>query len=497
VGDGFVADAAAEGDGAPGDGAVSDAAPDDAGMRADLLPLRAPRELRGVWVSTVYNLDFPSRSGLSAAAARAELARVVDRTAAAGLNAIFFQVRPESDALYASSIEPWSRFLTGTQGRDPGWDPLAELLALAHARGVEVHAWLNPYRGLANASTPAAPNHVTRTLSAHAIPYGGAIVMDPGAAPVRAHVVAVVADLLARYDVDGLHFDDYFYPYPDADRTPFPDGASYDAYLRSGGTLSLGDWRRANVDTLVREVSELVATFHPHVRFGISPFGIYRPGMPPGITGLDAYATIHCDAPKWMREGWVDYLAPQLYWPTTQTAQAYGALAVWWSMQLVGGRHLFPGHALYRLGSSAAWTRDELRLQVEITRGLADAGALGDVHFRYAQVAADTEGIAALFASSLYAEPAIAPVVPRAGASETPAPPRLERRRDGGLALTHPRRAEVRFFTLWQERGGAFGLVRLLSADTTELSAAEIGPGRVAVGAVARGGGESDAALAP
>jgi uncharacterized lipoprotein YddW (UPF0748 family) len=448
-------------------------------------------------VSTVYNLDFPSRTGLSASAARAELARVVERVAAAGLNAVFFQVRPESDALYASSIEPWSRFLTGTQGRDPGWDPLAELLALAHARGLEVHAWLNPYRGLASASTTAAPGHVTRTLSAHAIRYGGAVVMDPGAAPVRAHVVAVVADLLERYDVDGIHFDDYFYPYPDADRAPFPDDATYDAYRASGGTLSRGDWRRANVDALVREVGELVARVRPSVRFGVSPFGIYRPGMPPGITGLDAYATIYCDAPTWMREGWVDYLAPQLYWPTTQTAQAYGPLATWWSTQLAGGRHLFPGHALYRLGSSAAWTREELRMQVEITRGLAGAGALGDLHFRYAQLAADTEGVASLFASTLYAEPAIAPPVPRAGASVAPAPPSLTRAPGGGLAVAHPARGDVRFFTLWRERAGAFALARVLGPDLTALDPADLGAGRVALGAVARGGAESDAALAP
>ncbi len=371
--DGAPRDATPE-DGASVDAYVADADALDAGDPIPLIEVSAPREFRAVWVASVSNLDFPSRSGLSASAARAELAAIVERTASAGLNAIVFQVRPESDALYSSSLEPWSRVLTGTQGGDPGYDPLTELLTLAHARGVEVHAWLNPYRGLVSASASAAPNHVTRTLSAHAIRYGSGVVMDPGAPAVRAHVVAVVADLARRYDVDGVHFDDYFYPYPDASGTPFPDDATYTAYRDGGGALSLGDWRRENVNALVREVRAALLAERPAMRFGISPFGIYRPGMPEGIRGLDAYATIYCDAKRWMDADWVDYVAPQLYWPTTQAAQAFVPLLTWWGEQADAGEHVFAGHALYRLGSTASWTRDELLAQVQAVRDLAPGG---------------------------------------------------------------------------------------------------------------------------
>ncbi|MCZ7682039.1 MAG: family 10 glycosylhydrolase [Sandaracinaceae bacterium] len=195
------------------------------------------RELRAAWVASVFNITWPSRNDLSVAASRAEIARILDLMAALRMNAAVVQIRPESDALYRSSIEPWSRFLTGTQGTDPGWDPLAVWIEEAHARGIELHAWMNPYRGMASASATTAATHVTRTLSPHAHPWSTTIWMDPGASEVRAHVVSVVRDVVGRYDVDGIHFDDYFYPYPDGTRT-FPDDATYDAYLAAGGALS-------------------------------------------------------------------------------------------------------------------------------------------------------------------------------------------------------------------------------------------------------------------
>ena len=183
---------------------------------------------------------------------------------------IFFQVRPESDALYASTLEPWSRFLTGEQGGDPGYDPLAHLLEAAHARAIEVHAWLNPYRAKVSRSSFAAPSHVSNTLAGHTVTYGNLLWLDPGAAAVQDHVVAVVEDLATRYDVDGIHFDDYFYPYPDG--TAFADETSHAAYRAAGGTATLGDWRRENVNGLLRRISERLAMAAPDVRFGVSPF---------------------------------------------------------------------------------------------------------------------------------------------------------------------------------------------------------------------------------
>lgn len=468
------------------DGSLDGAAP-DAAPPVDVVDLGLGRELRGVWVATVANIDFPRTSRLTVDEATADLETIVNTAATAGLNAIFFQVRPESDALYRSTLEPWSRFLTGTQGRDPGYDPLATLLALAKARRIEVHAWINPYRGLSNAAVTAAPDHVTRTLSAHAIRYGDSVVMDPGSPEVRAHVGAVVRELLTDYALDGVHFDDYFYPYPDANSTPFPDGDTYDAYVRGGGALSLGDWRRENVDALVRDVHQIVQDVRPSARFGISPFGIYKNGVPAGIRGLDAFATIYCDSVKWMTEGWVDYLAPQLYWPTTQTAQSYTTLSAWWASTSTAGRHIFPGHSIARLGSSSAWTVDEMRLQVETTRALRDQGALGDLFFSYRQLAADLEGVGTLFRTELYTQAAIPPPVPRA--LPVPAVPTLVGEA-GAITIEHGARAGLTGLVVYSQTLGAWSFERVLDRDATRVDAtpgvwavAALGPGSVESGA--------------
>lgn len=469
------------------DSGSPDAGRPDGGTSMELVTVSAPRELRGVWVATVVNLDWPTSSSLSADAGRAQLTNLVNSMADAGLNALFFQVRPESDAVYESTLEPWSRFLTGTQGTNPGWDPLDELLTLAHARGMEVHAWMNPYRGLQSSSVTAAQNHVTRTLSQYAITYNGAVVMNPGARAVQQHVEAVVQDLLTRYDVDGLHFDDYFYPYPDSNQTPFPDGTTYSAYQADGGTMNLGDWRRDNVNTLVREVMGIVTNDHPTVRFGISPFGIWRSNQP--VPGLDAYATIYCDAPTWMMNGWVDYLAPQLYW-REGSAQDYSTLATWWAMRNMGGRHLFPGHAVHQLSASGAnWPLSEIQTQVGITRGLANQGALGDIHFRAAFVANDTKGVHGLFRNTLYAKPALPPVLPRAGVSVAPAVPFLNLVGGSALWVSSPQPQAVRFFALYKEvAAGQWELQKVKGGAMVDFI---VSSGTWAVSAVARGGAES------
>ena len=345
---------------------------------AHLLALSHPRELRGAWVATVSNINFPSAAGLSAAAQEAELRSLVALLAELGFNAIFFQVRPECDAFYPSGLEPWSRYLSGTQGQDPGYDPLAVLLDAAHAQGVEVHAWLNPYRAKANRNSTAVAPHVAVTLAEHTRPYGTALWLDPGATAVQDHLLLVIEDLLARYALDGLHFDDYFYPYPIAG-TPFPDDETFFAYQAGVGDLARDDWRRDNVNRMVQAVHERVVARRPEARFGVAPFGIYRPGMPPGITGLDQYAEIYADPVKWMEEGWVDYLAPQLYWPTTQTRQAYAPLLTWWSALTADGRSIFAGNYLSQLGTSAAWDLAELREQVRLSRAAAPEGSRGNI----------------------------------------------------------------------------------------------------------------------
>jgi uncharacterized lipoprotein YddW (UPF0748 family) len=466
----------AERDAPGGDVSRPDAPPArDAGPDGE--PVGHARELRAVWVASVFRLDFPSAAGLGEAAIREELAAIVETSAAAGLNAIYFQVRPESDALYASSIEPWSRFLTGTQGRDPGYDPLAILLELARPRGLEVHAWINPLRGLTTTAIPVAPNHVSRTLADAAIAYDGGITMDPSDPRVHAHVVEVVVDLVSRYDVDGVVFDDYFYPYPDDTRSPFPDDDSYAAYTAAGGTLGRGDWRRDNVNRLIAAVGAAIEAEEPWVRFGVSPFGIYRPGMPPGVVGLDAYETIACDPLAWIEARSVDYVAPQLYWPTTSSGQPFGELIAWWAGQGTEERPILATLGPYRLGS-AGWSVDELALQVELARAEAPT-VRGQTWFRYENLASNA-GLRARMAS-LYGAPARPPEVPgREG--ETLAAPTVG---SAPLSFSHPRAADLAGYLVYREDGALEAFV------PRDVALPALAPGRYRLSAIDRGGLES------
>jgi uncharacterized lipoprotein YddW (UPF0748 family) len=455
--------------------------PSDAGPPPVVVSHR--RELRAVWVATVSRLDFPSAAGLSAAQIEAELSAIVDRASEAGLNAIFFQVRPESDALYASTIEPWSRFLTGTQGRDPGYDPLGILLTLAHARGLEVHAWMNPLRGMTSTTVSTDPSHVSNTLSDAAIVYGSGITMNPADPEVRAHVVDVVVDLLQHYDVDGVVFDDYFYPYPDGAGSPFPDAASYSAYTAGGGTLSRSDWRRENVNQLVEATAAAIEAEEPWVRFGISPFGIYRPGMPAGVVGLDAYEVISCDSVRWIEQGWVDYLAPQLYWPSTSTGQPFGDLIDWWARRGSEERPVLASIGAYRLGAAAAWTVDEIQTQITLTRD-AGAGAAGHTFFRDEHL----EGSPALRAmlAAEYAIPARPPRVP--GMSAVVLAPPTATLVSGALTLGHAREAELSGYAIYRQAGASYALTTWVPRGVTPPS---LDAGTYAVSAIDRAGVES------
>ncbi|MGV3621290.1 MAG: glycoside hydrolase family 10 protein, partial [Archangium sp.] len=458
-----------------------------------LVTVSHQRELRGVWVASVENLDFPWSRTLSADAGRAELTALVDSMADAGMNALFFQIRPESDALYASSLEPWSRYISGQQGRNPGWDPLEEVVNLAHTRGLEVHAWMNPYRARTSQPVQYAANHVAVQLAASAISYNGSVVMNPGVDAVREHVVDVVRDVLDRYDVDGVHFDDYFYPYPDSSGTPFPDSTNYSAYRADagvrfapdGGLMSLGDWRRDNVNLLVREVMEVVESEHPHVRFGISPFGIWKSGQP--VPGLNAYEAISCDAIAWLNNEWIDYLTPQLYWRES-SAQQYSVLSAWWAARL-NGRHLYPGHAIHRmLPSEQNWPASEIEFQVANTRSLRSQNALGDVHFRAEFIDDGNKNIHTIFRTGLYAKPAVPPPLPRASDVVAPAVPFVTVNATT-LSVTSPQPMSVRFFLLYEQIAPAQWELRSVKGGAQVEFA--VTSGTWAVSAVGRGGGES------
>jgi len=306
------------------------------------------REFRGLWVATVANIDWPSRSGLTTAQQQTELTAIFDMARATGLNAIVLQVRANGDALFASSLEPWSRSLTGTQGISPGWDPLAYAVTEAHARGLELHAWFNPFRaGNLSDSLRMDPGHFGKRRPELTRAYCTQLWFDPGESAVQDQAIAVVQDVVRRYGVDAVHLDDFFYPYPDT-RCPnlqFPDSAGYARYRTGGGTLGRDDWRRDNVNRFVERLYRDVHAVDPLVRVGISPFGIWRPGNPAGIVGLDAYGSIYADSRLWLQRGWVDYFAPQLYWSIASTGQSFPALVDWWSQQNTLRRHLWPGLA--------------------------------------------------------------------------------------------------------------------------------------------------------
>lgn len=483
-------------DGAMADDAATPARADggpatdpDAGTGPDptLVEVSHERELRGVWIATVWNLDFPSRAGLSASAQQAELISLLETMEALRLNAIVFQIRAEADAFYRSELEPWSRFLTGTQGGDPGYDPLAFLIEEAHARSIEVHAWLNPYRAKVSSTSSTVAPHVTVTMPENVRTYGSYLWMDPGSPEVQDHVVEVVLDVVRRYDVDGIHFDDYFYPYPDG--SPFPDGTTYRAYTDSGGTLGRDDWRRDNVNRMIERLSSAISAEAPHVRFGISPFGIYRPGMPEGITGLDQYAAIYADPVKWMEEGWLDYIAPQLYWPTTQAAQAYEPLLEWWTT-VAEGHHVFVGNYLSKLGSEAKWSVDEFRAEMDISRAHRGAGSLGNIFFTIAPFHENRAGIADTFREDYYQRPALPP--PVAAMRDVAVEPPTVALEGVTARPSHPDAASLRGWVVYREQAGELVVDRIVPASVGSI---ELAPGTWAITAAGKHDVESSGRL--
>src|ERR1700719_1342208 len=323
--------------------------------------------LKAAWVASVYNINFPSRTGLSAEAQKAQIRQIVEAAARSGLNALMVQVRPESDALYSSRIEPWSRYLTGRQGESPGYDPLDYFIRVGREQGVAIHAWINPYRGAANASENSAGNHITRQLARAVHRIGGTLWLDPGDPAVQEHVVKVVRDIVERYPVAGVILDDYFYPYPSRGyvRGSFPDQAFYVTY---GANMDLGDWRRQNINNLIRELHDTVKKARPAILFGVSPFGIYSKGFSANVTvELDQYRDLHADPVTWLRNGWVDYLSPQLYW-RDKSAQSFSSLLEWWRSPEVNPREvpIYPSIAIDHLGGSYGWPSSEIASQLAI-----------------------------------------------------------------------------------------------------------------------------------
>ena len=375
------------------------------------------REFRGAWIATVNNIDWPSKPGLSTADQKKELRDLISRAAALKLNCVIFQVRPACDALYLSAHEPWSEYLTGKMGQAPKplYDPLTFALNEAHRRGLELHAWFNPYRArYKGAQGGPATNHVSQTQPAIVKSYAGFRWLDPAEPAARAQSLRVILDVLRRYDVDGIHIDDYFYPYPDSKQTAFPDDASWKRYR---GKLSRKDWRRMHINNFIRDLHSEIHKIKPWVKFGVSPFGIWRPGHPKQIKGLDAYDVLYADARLWLREGWLDYCAPQLYWQIAPKAQSYPVLMQWWHEQNPKHRHLWPGNNTARV---KPWPAKEIISQIDLTR--RHKGVTGNIHWNLSALTDNRGGIATLLQRGAYSKLALPPASPWLDA-QPPLPP--------------------------------------------------------------------------
>lgn len=340
------------------------------------------REFRAAWIATVANINWPSKSGLSTQQQQDEAIKLLDFLKAHNYNAVIFQARPQADALYESHLEPWSFFLSGEVGKEPSpyYDPLHFWIEAAHDRGMELHVWLNPYRAHHTTSGEVMPKSLVNTHPELMVKLkNGMWWMDPSKEATQDHSSAVVMDILKRYDVDGIHFDDYFYPYASYNGgLDFPDAESYQSYLNSGGTLERADWRRAAVNGFVKRIYKEIKAEKPEVKFGISPFGIWRPGYPQSILGMDQYNELFADAKLWLNKGWIDYFTPQLYWKIDQVGQSFPLLLGWWESENTQKRHLWPGINI-DFGGDAANVEETIN-QILLTRGTG-AESKGTAHW--------------------------------------------------------------------------------------------------------------------
>jgi len=386
----------------------------------DLRPAPPKRELRGFWVATVANIDWPNQRGEAPEQYRREYRRLLDAGQRAGLNAVFVQIRPASDAFYKSDLEPWSKYLTGRQGRAPGGndDPLPFLINEAHRRGMEFHAWFNPYRASLDTVTRAlAPLHPYKRHPEWFIKYAGQYLYNPGLPEVRNHIERVILDVVRRYDIDGVHFDDYFYPYPEPGQV-FHDEQAF--RRQNPDSLKLADWRRQNVNILVHDLHDSIQAAKRWVKFGISPFGVWmnKSADPLGSdtrAGQPSYANLYADSRLWLEKGWVDYILPQLYWSTKFRLVPYATLLEWWTRNRFQ-RHLYIGHGTYRMlestRSDTAWRNPrELLRQVRLNRDYP-ADVQGSVFFSAKSVATNPLHTTDSLRRDAYRAPALVPVMP-------------------------------------------------------------------------------------
>jgi uncharacterized lipoprotein YddW (UPF0748 family) len=409
------------------------------GVGCPVDPAAPKRQLRADWIASVTNIDWPSRPGLTVEQQKQELEGWYDEAVDRGLNSVIVQVRPTADAFWPSSIEPWSKYLTGVQGQDPGYDPLAFAVEEAHERNLEFHAWFNPYRVSMDTNRDAlVPTHPARVHPDWVFAYGGKLYYDPGIPAVRELVEDAIMDAVTRYDLDGVHFDDYFYPYPDAQRTPVPDDASFAQY--ADGYTDRADWRRHNTDLLISELDQKIHAVKPWVKFGVSPFAVWRniatdPEGSDTTAGAQTYDDLFADTRKWVRQGWIDYIAPQVYWNIGFAPADYAKLVPWWSDQVRGTDvQLYIGQATYKVGTSTqdpAWS-DPAEMTGHLTFNRQHPEVDGDIYFSAKDVRADRLGHMDLVQADHYRHPALIPVT-QGVPGHAPHAPKHLRADDGSL----------------------------------------------------------------
>lgn len=381
---------------------------------AETLKLNLPevnREFRAAWVATVANINWPSRNNLSTEEQKLEALKILDLLKNANFNAVIFQARPSADAMYNSSFEPWSYFLTGQIGKAPTpfYDPLEFWISEAHKRGMELHVWLNPYRAHHTTGGAITSESVVKKMPEQIIKLrNGMYWMDPSDEETQDHVSRVINDLVKRYDIDAVHIDDYFYPYREYNGgKDFPDNRTWNMYQKTGGNLSKADWRRANVNKFIKRIHDEIKAEKSYVQFGISPFGIWKPGFPEGIKGSSQYDELYADAKLWLNEGWLDYFSPQLYWKN-DGPQSFPALLNWWESENSKKRHLYPG--INTIGMNGVSDRPaEIVSQIHTTRNVLKEAA-GTIHYSVDGLSKSPAMLNAV--SQAYKTPALVPLTP-------------------------------------------------------------------------------------
>ncbi|MCX6332013.1 MAG: family 10 glycosylhydrolase [Bacteroidetes bacterium] len=433
-------------------------------------------EFRGVWVATVENIDWPSKRGLSNEEQKNEFIALLNKHQQNGMNAIVMQVRPSGDAMYPSTLEPWSEYLMGTQGLGPSpfYDPLLFMIQETHKRGMEFHAWINPYRAVFNINKSSiSPNHLTKLHPDWFLTYGDKKYFNPGLPEVWLHTNRVVRDLVNRYDIDAIHMDDYFYPYRIAGKE-FPDQATYTKNTRG---LNKEDWRRSNCDTIIKQLNATIRQAKPGVQFGISPFGVWRNKSvdPKGSNtkaGQTNYDDLYADILLWLEKGWIDYVTPQIYWEHGHPLADYDELINWWNDNSYG-KNLYIGHGIYRAGTNVGWKdKNEIPYQINRVRSLKNTN--GSIYFSSKSFSTNANGWNDSLQQHYYQRPALLPPMPWLVqyAMETPI---VVKKSATEYAINNTQKTGIKQYAILKKENDIYSVEAMINGPITSIQFKKLG----------------------